>query len=398
MIKPLVTSILLALVTACTLQGNADSTSPSNPEVTASKSQTPQNLISSPTSASGATTIPPTLVPSPPRTPSRLPVPTISAMWTHDKGGAISFSSEDPTGHVQVYAVRDDGSGLAQLTRNDQDNIVIAWSPDGNWISFESSRSTDQFGNEIWIVKPDGSGLSNISRSPATDNAPSWSPDSQHLAFVSDRDGVDQIYVLELGSTQVQNLSRGNYNALDPQWSPDGEQISFVSDRSGAYELYVMNADGSGVVPLTNDQKGIQHAIWSPSGDQIAFTVNDELWVMKSDSTDQRKLSGALFAALPEWSPDGLTLAFQGLDINDIRAQHFDIYMAEVSDGTVTKITDGSREYALGSWAPDNIGLIVLAGESVGNMGMYIVRRDGSELRPFGMKLDQRIVSAKWQP
>jgi len=36
-------------------------------------------------------------------------------------------------------------------------------------------------------------------------------------------------------------------------WSPDGEKIAFTSDRDGNEEIYVMNADGSNQKNLTNN-------------------------------------------------------------------------------------------------------------------------------------------------
>ena len=44
----------------------------------------------------------------------------------------------------------------------------------------------------------DGSNLRNLTNDPARDFSPSWSPDGRHIAFVSDRDGNEEIYVMEL--------------------------------------------------------------------------------------------------------------------------------------------------------------------------------------------------------
>ena len=36
-----------------------------------------------------------------------------------------------------------------------------------------------------------------------------------------------------------------------PVWSPDGTKIAFISDRDGNEEIYVMNTDGTGQTRLT---------------------------------------------------------------------------------------------------------------------------------------------------
>ena len=45
-----------------------------------------------------------------------------------------------------------------------------------------------------------------------------------------------------------------NHDAQDlyPTWSPDGLRIGFTTNRDGDDEIYVMNADGTGLVRLTN--------------------------------------------------------------------------------------------------------------------------------------------------
>jgi TolB protein len=53
-----------------------------------------------------------------------------------------------------------------------------------------------------------------------------------------------------------QNLTRNPGNdgprGFPAAWSPDGRKIAFVSNRDGTNEVYVMNADGSAQRRLTH--------------------------------------------------------------------------------------------------------------------------------------------------
>ena len=86
-----------------------------------------------------------------------------------------------------------------------------------------------------------------------TDLTPAWSPDGSRIAFVSDRDGDDEIYVMNAdGSGQIRLTTSAGLD-LWPAWSPDGSQIAFDSHRDGNIQIYVMNVDGSGQMPITRD-------------------------------------------------------------------------------------------------------------------------------------------------
>jgi Tol biopolymer transport system component len=63
--------------------------------------------------------------------------------------------------------------------------------------------------------------------------------------------------------------------------------------------------------PLTDNTAQDSGAAWSPSGSKIAFERNSDLWVMKSDGTNQARLTNnAVIDSNPTWSPDGSKIAF----------------------------------------------------------------------------------------
>jgi Tol biopolymer transport system component len=78
---------------------------------------------------------------------------------------------------------------------------------------------------------------------------------NEQIAFYSDRDGNQEIYVMNAadGSNQTR-LTYNNVTDSGSSWSPDGTKIAFASNQDGNLEIYLMNAaDGSGQTRLTNN-------------------------------------------------------------------------------------------------------------------------------------------------
>ena len=111
-------------------------------------------------------------------------------------------------------------------------------------IAFWSDRDGDQ---EIFVMDADGSKVRQLTDNDDRDSRPAWSPDGERIAFRSDRDGDDEIFVMDADGSKVRQLTDNDDWDLGPAWSPDGERIAFRSDRYGEDEIFVMNADGSGV-------------------------------------------------------------------------------------------------------------------------------------------------------
>src|SRR5213596_2254428 len=67
---------------------------------------------------------------------------------------------------------------------------------------------------------------------------------SGQIAFVSDRDGNDEIYVMNADGSSPTRLTNNPATDFEPAWSPNAQKIAFTSQRDDAryYEIYVMEA------------------------------------------------------------------------------------------------------------------------------------------------------------
>ena len=235
----------------------------------------------------------------------------------------IAFTSKRD-GNQEIYIMNADGSEQKNLTNNPAWDYYPFWSPDGKKIAFVSYRDGNQ---EIYVMNADGSEQKNLTNNPAYDSATSWSPDGKKIAFVSQRDGNYEIYVMNADGSQQKRLTNNPASDSFPIWSPflpletkenkqepleeklyEQTKIAFGSDRDGNEEIYVMNADGSEQKRLTNSPALDWAPFWSPDGKKIAFHSytdgNIEIYVMNADGSEQKRLtSNPACDFSPSWSP-----------------------------------------------------------------------------------------------
>jgi Tol biopolymer transport system component len=290
------------------------------------------------------------------------------------------------------------------LIEDSFDNHVVSWSPDGRRLLYHASPSGSQILDEIWVMNGDGSGQLNLSDNPAPDFHPSWSPDGLRIAFSSQRDGDDEIYVVNADRSGLIALTDNASSDFHPDWSPNGQGIVFASDRDGSGEIYAMNADGTNIQRLTHNTREEFHPVWSPDSARIAFVSDDglghgEIWIMNSDGTGQRKVSGVVNSSSPFWSPDGRALVFDGYT-NDLASPlQSDVYLADIANNTLAKLTNGPDESASGPWSPDGSTLLIRVGKILGSAKYYAVRPHGSGLRRLASETNfEEECCASWQP
>lgn len=155
-----------------------------------------------------------------------------------------------------------DGSNAKLIT--EQAEGYYEWSPDGQWLVFDTYRDVDDLTVDqhnpglsgLWVVRADGSDIRCLYRADFWHviASPVWSPDSSMVVF------VDFLIVLKpdspkgtfwQGSLWVADVERGETTPLkglpeneevpaDVRWSPDGKHLFIVKegDRLGLYQSY----------------------------------------------------------------------------------------------------------------------------------------------------------------
>ena len=127
--------------------------------------------------------------------------------------------------------------------------------------------------DDIWVMNADGSAQTNLTNTQGNELGPTWSPDGTKLAFDSDVDGDRDIYTMNSDGGDQANLTPDSPSLdADPDWSPDGQKILFVSGRGDTTSVWTMNVDGTAADNITDAPIFDADPAWSPTGDRIVFT------------------------------------------------------------------------------------------------------------------------------
>ncbi|WP_367279638.1 hypothetical protein [Ulvibacterium sp.] len=121
----------------------------------------------------------------------------------------------------QLFIIHANGDASVQLTNIDAYNGYPSWSPDGKKVIFDSNTKPGQPPANITVISIDGSGLKNLSNSEGYNEFGAWSPDGKKITFVSDRDGNNEIYIMNADGTQQIRLTNNSFDDTIPSWSPE---------------------------------------------------------------------------------------------------------------------------------------------------------------------------------
>ncbi len=234
----------------------------------------------------------------------------------------------DGTGDWDIYRMNAAGNGERLLTTNNTVNdLEPYWFPSETKIAFRREEEVEvATSSNIWVLTLDENGNptgeQRLTTNPAIDIMPAVSPNGKLIAFASNRitagnpEGDYEIYVMkalpESATNVPKQLTKNNQmRDWNPDWSPSGTQIVFESNRDGDDEIFVMNADGTGQKNLTNNS-GFSDIdpVFSPDGRKIAFERQNptssvrDIYRMRADGTRKVNLTEtSVIDANASWQP-----------------------------------------------------------------------------------------------
>ncbi len=146
------------------------------------------------------------------------------------------------------------------------------------------------------------------------------SPDGRTLVF----DMLGDIYSLPVGGGDARLLAGGNAYDAQPRFSPDGRRIAFTSDRDGMDNLWIMDADGNNPRQVTRErERQVNSPVWTPDGHYLIGRKHfrntrslgaGEMWMYHLDGGNGLQLTARRNweqnAGEPSLSPDGRYLYF----------------------------------------------------------------------------------------
>ena len=248
-------------------------------------------------------------------------------VWSPDSRH-VAFTSSRPSWLNETVPLLGGGILRAEVASGKLERVSergggdLQWSPDGRYIAYTANRVRDEktfiSNGDVYMVSVE-SGEERL-MTPDTlgfrERDPHWSPDSRKLALTTDRNGYDNVAVVEVGSGETKVLTDIPFDHANPTWSPDGESIAYVVNQEYNYYIETVSADG-GTPRRVTDRPGVNGGMeriqlrgtfrWLPDSRQIAYThmspsTTSDLWVIDVDGDTPRRITDSREASMKDES------------------------------------------------------------------------------------------------
>ena len=257
-----------------------------------------------------------------------------------------------------------DGSGLQPWVRFK--SPILSYTVAKNGENLTAAVRNSIGGVDLWLVDRNGRSanlLENCGKEVC--ESPQWSPDNHTIYFSKMGTGNPQLLEVDINTQKSQNLlTEKDVSCELPEVSPNGEKLAFFDSRAGG--IRIVNLNGSDNRFLKTNTTFYD---WSPDSQNLVyFSETTELenyymdvFIYHIDAHQSEKLlneyKGQFEFGNPVWSPDGkwITLAAR-LTLGSPSRQ---LVMFQTDGSAVKNITQTQLEtYSSYQWSPDGKTLI----------------------------------------
>jgi serine/threonine-protein kinase len=150
-------------------------------------------------------------------------------VWGPD-GETVTFLSSRGE-NLDVLSRRADGTGGVQLVYDFERPIAEAfWAPDGTLVFRSSGVAGQVGGRDIQMIRPGEEEEPTPLLTAAYDEiSPALSPDGRWLAYTSNETGQHEVFVRPFPDVESGRWQVSTDGGLSPKWSRDGSEIFYVS-------------------------------------------------------------------------------------------------------------------------------------------------------------------------
>ena len=336
-------------------------------------------------------------------------------------GNSIAFTGQYD-GNTEVFLIPANGGEPERLTftstnarddigdRMGPNNIVIAWSPDGEKILYRN-RINSSFDGKLWTVSPQGGMPVEI---PLPEGGfSSYSPDGKKLAYNRVmrefrnwkyyRGGMaDDIWIYDPEAQTVVNITDNPAQDIFPMWI--GDEIFFISDRDMTMNFFVYNTL-TGKTEKVTDFSDYDVKFPSSNGELIVFEKGGLLYSLDPKTRTSKQIPVSLSSdniyarqetknvsnkiTSVSGSPDGSRLAVTA------RGEVFNV---PVTKGVTKNISQSPGANDRGAeWSPDGKSIAFIS-DLTGETEIWIISEGETEPKQLTSDNDTYIRRLYWSP
>jgi dipeptidyl aminopeptidase/acylaminoacyl peptidase len=294
-------------------------------------------------------------------------------------------------------------------------------SPDGRHVVYAlttSDLARAKRTTQLWLMDADGRDPRQLTHGDQGASSPAFSPDGRWISFVSSRDGNANLYLLPLSGGEPTQLTRISTGVSDPLWAPDGRSILFSTEvypecgsdddcnrkigeslekghlkahratellyrhwtawhNGKRTHIFLASVPGGEIRDMTPGEYDsppfqlggpVQYDL-SPDGAHLAFvskrdknpasSTNNDLFLvsMRDAGAKPRAItaSNPAYDGSPKFSPDGRYIAYRMQKIAGYESDLFRLALYDMAGGSTAVLTESFRNWVEDfEWARDS--------------------------------------------